>query len=785
MKLACATRLLSAAVVLALPAASAWAQVTLVQEGGHPQLRVDAEPFAIKGAGGDGDKALLAASGGNAFRTWGVDEKTKPRLDEAQKHGLKVVIGIWMGHERHGFDYDDPAQVQKQFDDAKAAVETYKDHPALLMWGVGNEMEEYAATTNPKVWKAVNKVAAMIKAVDGDHPTMTVTAEIGGDRLKSIEKFCPDIDIVGINTYGGVTSIPQRYAAEGISKPYIVTEFGPPGTWEIGKNGWDVPEELTSTAKADVYKQAYAALDADPRCLGTFAFTWGFKQEATATWFGMFLPDGSKLGAVDAMAEAWSGKKPANLCPVVKELSIVGAAQAPAGTAVRAELEVTDPEGDPLTVEWVLFQEQEVFESQGDFRPTPPTFPDAIGEASQAGVTVTMPKRPGNYRLFAYIRDGAGGAAVANKPLQVQGDLGDTPYGLPTQLPLLVYSDAAQGSAFVPSGYMGETASIVMNEKFKTQPQSGATCLEVLYNKSDGWGGVVWQSPANDWGDKRGGFDLSSAGTLSFWARGDQGGESVKFGFGLIGREKPFYDTAKAEKQVRLTTDWQQFQIPLTGRNMACIKSGFFWTVAGSGAPIRFYLDDIVYTDEGGGGAEGGVAPPLEAAQLPVKLLGDGIGELPWIPSGFMGEAAAITMDAVSKDQPHSGATATKVTYANPGAWGGVVWQHPVNDWGDKPGGHNLTGATELTFWARGDKGGETVKFGFGLLGADATYADTDKGEIEVTLTQDWTAYTIDVAGKDLSQIKTGFYWTLAGQGAPVTFYLDDIAYTGGVVEPQ
>jgi hypothetical protein len=50
--------------------------------------------------------------------------------------------------------------------------------------------------------------------------------------------------------------------------------------------------------------------------------------------------------------------------------------------------------------------------------------------------------------------------------------------------------------------------------------------------------------------------------------------------------------------------------------------------------------------------------------------------------------------------------------------WGGVVWQHPANDWGDANGGFNLTGAKKLTFWARGEKGGEKVSFEFGLLGA-------------------------------------------------------------------
>jgi hypothetical protein len=50
---------------------------------------------------------------------------------------------------------------------------------------------------------------------------------------------------------------------------------------------------------------------------------------------------------------------------------------------------------------------------------------------------------------------------------------------------------------------------------------------------------------------------------------------------------------------------------------------------------------------------------------------------------------------------------------------GGVVWQSPAGDWGEKPGGWNLTGAKRLVFKARGAKGGETLGFQFGLLGKD------------------------------------------------------------------
>lgn len=576
-------------------AASQAATVTLEKKGEGYQMLVDGEPYKIKGAGGDSSKIEFAKAGGNTTRTWGAGDDAQGKLDEAESLGLKVMVGIWLGHERHGFDYNDPAQVQEQFDDAKAAVLKYKDHPALLAWGVGNEMEGYEDGGNPKIWKAVDDIAKMIKELDPNHPTLTVTAEIGGERVRAMHELTPHIDMIGINTYGGVHSIPERYREAGGTKPYVVTEFGPPGTWEQGNNDWGVPLEKTSTEKAGIYRSAYEALDADPLCIGSMAFTWGFKQEATATWFGMFLPDGSKLGAVDAMTEVWSGKAPSDMAPVVTSLEVTSDNIVIPGGTVTAKLVAHDPENAPIEVEWILKKEDTDVVTGGDYRPAMPSFPASIVSSSDSGVELKMPQKPGNYRLFAFVRDGSGGAATANVPLQVGGEQKSAYVGADATLPFTVYADGMDGSPYIPSGYMGEAGSITMDEKSTDNPRSGATSLKVTYSNPGAWGGVTWQSPVNDWGDKPGGFELTGATKLSFWARGAAGGEIVKIGFGIIGREMKFYDTAKAEKEFTLTTEWQQFSFDVSNKNMSCIKTGFYWVVAGQGKPMTFYFDDIIY----------------------------------------------------------------------------------------------------------------------------------------------------------------------------------------------
>jgi hypothetical protein len=124
-------------------------------------------------------------------------------------------------------------------------------------------------------------------------------------------------------------------------------------------------------------------------------------------------------------------------------------------------------------------------------------------------------------------------------------------------------------------------------------PKVGSTCLPVDYSRGDAWGGVVWQSPENDWGDEDGGLDLSGATKLTFWARGKAGNEESKFGVGIIGRERPFFDTTKKEVLIKLSDKWERYSIDLTGSDLQRIKSGFYFSLAGQGQPLTFYLDDI------------------------------------------------------------------------------------------------------------------------------------------------------------------------------------------------
>jgi len=566
--------------------------VRLVKENGAYHLERAGKLYFIKGAGGDGSRTLLRDVGGNSIRTWGADNLGAV-LDEAQRLGLTVTAGIWLGHREHGFDYNNATQVAGQYESARKTILRYKDHPALLMWALGNEMEGYEKGDDPKIWAAVNEIAAMAKRIDSYHPTMTVIAEIGGQRVQSINRLCPAIDIIGINSYGGGPTLAQRYRAAGGVKPYVITEYGPPGVWETGKNDWGAAVELTSTAKAECYRKTYQdSIAEQPLCLGGYAFTWGHKQEATATWFGMLLSDGSRLDAVDALQTRWTGEAPTHSCPILRSLKVEGPEQVDPGATVHASLDMAASDGGVLNVRWVLQSDTQRVNTNGDAEAAPRSFADSVIKADRTGVNVKMPDAPGGYRLFAYVSDAYGGAAVANVPLLVRLNVTG---GKAVRLPVVVYDEGANTAGpYVASGYMGNTAAIRMNPDWADRPHAGRTCLQVRYASGGNWGGVVWQSPANDWGHRSGGLNLTGATRLAFWARGERGGESVTFLCGAIGHDKPYYDTAQAKlEKVSLSTEWKQYTIDLKGRDLTRIKTAFGWVVAATGVPITFYLDDI------------------------------------------------------------------------------------------------------------------------------------------------------------------------------------------------
>ena len=240
--------LFSLIVLLAFsPCYSQAVKVEVEEVNGEWVLTRGGVPYYINGAGGDGYLEELVEAGGNSIRTWSVDG-AKETLDRAHELGLTVMLGLWVQHERHGYDYDNEEANKAQLEYFTRMVKKYKDHPALLMWSIGNEVDLFYSNT--KVWNVVQEIAKMIHEIDPNHPTNTVTAGLDEKEVALILERAPDIDIYAINTYGEVGEIADKIRRSGWTKPYIVAEWGPDGHWEVAKTKWGAPIEQTSHEKA-------------------------------------------------------------------------------------------------------------------------------------------------------------------------------------------------------------------------------------------------------------------------------------------------------------------------------------------------------------------------------------------------------------------------------------------------------------------------------------------------------------------------------------------------------
>ena len=165
-----------------------------------------------------------------------------------------------------------------------------------------------------------------------------------------------------------------------------------------------------------------------------------------------------------------------------------------------------------------------------------------------------------------------------------------------------VYSDAkSPDNHYAPTGWMGDYGDIKLDDKCMENPHSGTTCIKIVYNNkaSQGarWSGIYWQNPPNNWGTKPGGYDLTGAKKMTFWARGAKGGERIEeFKVGGITGEYADSDVAGIGPVV-LTAEWQQYTIDLDGKDLSSISGGFSWATNLDANPegCTFFIDDLKY----------------------------------------------------------------------------------------------------------------------------------------------------------------------------------------------
>lgn len=403
--------------------------IKIIEKDGKFHLMVDGVDTYIKGVGGTNRLDIAAANGANAFRTWGGSvESVKRDLARAKELNMYVMQGI--GLPKDSAQYTNEEFKAKTRASVKSLAEALKDDPNLLVWGIGNEIELGTANT-PEAWKFVNELAQLIKSIDSRHLVSTVISH-NAKALNLIAENAPDLDVVGINSYGAIPQLEKMVADSKWKGAYIVTEWGPTGWWETTKTAWGAPIEQTSEEKRIIYEQRYNDyIKNSPRCLGSFVFLWGQKQERTPTWFSMFVENsitglplkGEKTPMVEAMEQVWTGSEPEQTAPVVHGIFINNTKPADniyvkAGVKFEAKVDATDRGGNTMSYVWEILKEATKTATGGAYEPRP----DRIGEVQTTNVNFlnTVISELGAYRLYVYVLDGTGFVSTANAPFMVQ-----------------------------------------------------------------------------------------------------------------------------------------------------------------------------------------------------------------------------------------------------------------------------------------------------------------------------------------------------------------------------
>ncbi len=392
-------------------------------ESGY-QLLKDGEPYYIQGAGGYKYYEQLKARGGNSIRLWST-HGAKEYMDRAHALGMTVTLGLDMGHERRGFNYSDKKAVKAQLERLKKEVLAFKDHPALLMWGVGNEVEQFGK--NYAVWDAVNELAAFIHKVDPKHPTTTMLAGVPKKHIEQIVKRCPHLDILSINAFRWIEPVRKDITDAGWKGPYMIGEWGASGYWESDTVPWGTFIEETSSDKARVCAERYEKhiLGNKDRCVGSYVFYWGWKQARTHTLLSLFTENGEETAVLDVLQKSWQGNESKNQAPSIVPVGIddqqthKGIYLKP-GTEHMAFTKSTDPDGDQLYYYWEIYHESKEKKEGGDVEEKPKALYELIKDPRSANASFKAPAEEGAYRIFVTVYDANNHVATANAPFFVK-----------------------------------------------------------------------------------------------------------------------------------------------------------------------------------------------------------------------------------------------------------------------------------------------------------------------------------------------------------------------------
>jgi len=396
--------------------------VEVKYKNGHAELYRNGLPYHIKGAGGTEHLEKIALYGGNSIRTWSL-HNAKELLDEAQKYGLTVTLGLEIGRPYWGedFNYWNLIKVDEKIEELRPFIKAFKDHPALLMWGVGNEVA-LKGGNRYLVYYIINRVAKMVKEVDSNHPVMTA---INSQIIGRSKYLMSHIDILGYNGFSLIDEFYEgnkNYVEKGWDKAYLFSEWGPPGHWEVEDTEWGAPMEMSNEEKLYYMERYWKLMNRDSIAfLGSYAFYWGNKYEITSTWFSHFSVEGLEAGSVDFLKSSWLGETFENSAPSISKIVINNKAPEinlylKADSLYSAETFVEYQEKNTLKYRWEIRPEESKFYELDQYHYNMKYL--MVNDDAEL-IEFKAPKNEGPYRLFVFISDDKGKFTSQSIPFYV------------------------------------------------------------------------------------------------------------------------------------------------------------------------------------------------------------------------------------------------------------------------------------------------------------------------------------------------------------------------------
>lgn len=397
------------------------------------------KPFCINGAAGNSFFRELSETGGNTIRLYDTIN-LQNALEEATKNNLLVIIDIPIpAYGIYNYLDENENRILKQ--KVKELIQKYRNHPALLMWNLGNEVNypefhwKELIKSNPskkRFIKNFNDLIDIVKSEDSNHPVSTSKWNIKLSNYFSFKILSPDIDLVSYNIFGDTKNINSKLKQYDFffgSSPFYISEIGSDGWWtgESRFTSWWSPIEQSSSKKAEQVNIRYNHIVNNSNCLGSCIFYWGNKFECTHTWYSLFN-ENYKSEVVLEIEELWKKtyRKPKLIGLEYMLIEGMGAYDNlifEPRVLKNTELVFNVNETDSIKIKWEVYPDvwfqgwnEEKYNKKLLNPPSPINCVVMIQNNTAAFVT---PKEEGPYRIFAYIFNNKGYFASVNTPFYV------------------------------------------------------------------------------------------------------------------------------------------------------------------------------------------------------------------------------------------------------------------------------------------------------------------------------------------------------------------------------